>query len=250
MHEFGGTLNDGQYALGGLIQGYVGDYFGTTSGGGTNDSGTIFRITSTGSLTNLYNFGALANDGLNPRTGLLQGSDSYLYGTTYEGGSNYVGTLFKIGPEGGLIYVHDFDSFIGDGIYPEGALVEGYDGNYYGTTYEGGTNYLGVVYKLTYPVPENPNQPNPNEPNPNEPNITVSGNPNGNNPDAANEVIISLASVAGEIIQLQSADSLPASVWSNVPGAAVTNSIGGPLFFTNYISGTVPQQFYRLQITP
>jgi uncharacterized repeat protein (TIGR03803 family) len=239
LHEFGATPTDGQNPLGGIIQGYTGDYFGTTYDGGTDGYGTVFRITSTGSLSNLYSFGAFAYDGQYPRAGLLQGSDSYLYGTTLLGGTNGAGSLFKIGLAGGLIYLHAFDAFIGDGVSPEGALVEGYDGSYYGTTYQGGTNDLGVVYKLTFPVPQNPNQPN----------ISATSISNGN-PSGTNRVVIGLASVAGETYHLQSADSLTAPVWTNVPGGGVSNSIGGPLWLTNLISGTVTQRFYRLQITP
>jgi uncharacterized repeat protein (TIGR03803 family) len=241
LHDFGAITNDGQDPIAGVVEGYDGNYFGTTYGGGTNDDGMVFSITSTGSLTNLYSFGATANDGLYPYVGLLQGSDSYLYGTTYLGGTNGAGALFKIGQAGGLVYLHAFDSFIGDGVYPRGALVEGYDGNYYGTTYEGGTNYLGVVYKLAYPVPSNPNEPG----------ISNPGNPNGNpNPNGTNQVVISLASVAGETFQLQYAGSLSGTTWSNVPDGTADDAIGGPLSFTDFVSSIVPQRFYRLQITP
>jgi uncharacterized repeat protein (TIGR03803 family) len=235
LHQFGATTTDGQNPIGGIIQGYTGDYFGTTYEGGSNGYGTVFRITSAGVLTNLYHFGGPAYDGLNPGAGLLQGSDSYLYGTTYLGGTNGAGSLFKIGAAGGLTYVHAFDAFIGDGVHPEDALVEGYDGNYYGTTYQGGTNGLGVVFKLAYPVSENPNQPN----------ITESGNSS-----ATNDFVFSCSSVAGETYQLQFADALSAAVWSNVSGAARSNAIGGPLFLSNSVSGAVTQRFYRLQITP
>jgi len=88
-------------------------------------------------------------------------------------------------------------------------------------------------------VPQNPNQPN----------ISATGISNGN-PSGTNRVVIDLASVAGETYQLQAADSLTAPVWNNVPGGSVSNCIGGPLWLTNLISGTVPQRFYRLQITP
>jgi uncharacterized repeat protein (TIGR03803 family) len=235
LHQFGDTATDGLNPLGGIIQGYAGDYFGTTYGGGSNGYGTVFRITSAGVLTNLYHFGGPAYDGLNPYTGLLQGSDSYLYGTTLLGGTNGAGSLFKIGPAGGLIYLHAFDAFASDGVHPEGALVEGYDGNYYGTTYSGGTNGFGVVYKLAYPPPQNANKLN----------ITNSGSSG-----ATNHFVLSLAGVAGEIYQLQFANVLPAAVWSNAPSGVVSNAIGGPLSFSNFVSVTVTQRFFRLQITP
>ncbi len=238
LHQFGYTPSDGQHPMGGIVQGYVGDYFGTTTAGGTNSEGTVFRITSAGTLTTLYQFGGLNEDGLTPEAGLMQNSDGYLYGVTFEGGTNGVGTLFKIGPGGGLVYVHDFDAFIGDGLYPNGSPVEGFDGNLYGTATAGGTNSGGTVYTFKFPVPTNPNEPN----------ITETGG--GNNPNGTN-VVFSFSSVAGETYQLQSANALSAStIWSNVPGASVSNAIGGPLSFTNFISGTISQQFYRFAITP
>ena len=201
----------------------------------------MFRITSAGTLTILYQFGATAHDGQTPYSGLVQGSDGYLYGTTLLGGSNGnpgPGTLFKIGPTGGLIYVHSFGG-VGDyGVNPKAAPVEGYDGNYYGTTFSGGTNSLGTVYKLASPVSSNPNEPS----------SFGLGNSNSNGP---NNVILSLSTIAGETYQLQFANSLSAStIWSNVPGSVVSNAIGGPLSFTNFISGIVTQRFYRFDITP
>jgi uncharacterized repeat protein (TIGR03803 family) len=238
LHEFGDTPSDGQNPIGGIVQGYTGDYFGATFNGGSNTYGVVFRITSGGVLTNLYHFGGPAHDGLDPRAGLLQGSDGYLYGTTYEGGTNGSGTLFKIGPTGGLIYLHSFGAFAGDGDYPAASPVEGYDGNYYGVTYQGGTNTgFGMIYKLSYPVPENPNEPN------------ITGNTNGN-PNGTNTVVVGVSSVAGETYQLTFADSLPATVWSNVPGGFVSNAIGGPVLFSNFVSSAVSRRFYRFQITP
>ena len=77
-------------------------------------------------------------------------------------------------------------------------------------------------------------------------NVTLdSGNAGG-----TNHFVLSLASVAGENYQLEFADALPATVWSNVPGGVVSNAIGGPLSFSNFVSVTAPQRFYRLQITP
>ena len=65
-----------------------------------------------------------------------------------------------------------------------------------------------------------------------------------------NTVVIGLPSVAGESYQLKFADVLPATVWSNVPGGFVSNAIGGPLLFSNFVSSAVSQRFYRFLITP
>ena len=244
LHQFGASPQDGRYPIGGIIQGWDGNYYGTTYDGGTNSEGTVFRVTSAGTLTNLYQFGALTYDGLDPNAALLQGSDGYLYGTTYEGGSNAAGTLFRIGLTGGLVYIHDFGAVtvpIGDGVEPASSPVEGYDGNLYGTTFHGGTNELGIIYKFSFPVPPNPNQPT---------GFTQTGNPNGN-PNGTSTVVFGVAAIAGETYQLQFANTLsPSTIWSNVPGVSVTNATGGPLSFTNFITGVVSQQFYRFQITP
>ncbi len=193
--------DEGQTLYGGIIQGYVGDYFGATYAGGTNGLGTVFRITSAGTLTILYQFGATVHDGQSPYSGLVQGSDGYLYGTTLLGGSNGnpgPGTIFKIGPTGGLIYVHSFGG-VGDvGVNPKAAPVEGYDGNYYGTTFQGGTNSFGTVYKLAYPVSTN----NPNEP-------SSFGLAPTAIPTANNTVTLSLSHhCPGETYQLQFANTL------------------------------------------
>jgi uncharacterized repeat protein (TIGR03803 family) len=242
LHQFGANSNDGQYPVAGIIQGWTGNYFGTTFSGGTNGDGTIYSMTSSGVLTYIYNFGNFTFDGLNPRCPLLQGSDSYLYGTTYLGGTNgNAGTLFKIGPTGGIIYLHDFDGFPGDGAFPTAQPVEGSDGDYYGTTYQGGSNQIGIVYKLSAA---------PSMLNPNQPGISDNGISGGNSStNTTNNVVLAFAAVAGETYHLQSTASLYPPVWSNVPGGNVTNAIGGPLLITNLITNTA-QQFYRLQIIP
>jgi uncharacterized repeat protein (TIGR03803 family) len=241
LHQFGSTTEDGENPIGGIVEGYDGNYYGATFDGGTNGQGTVYRITSAGVLTNLYQFGALAYDGLNPRASLVQKSDGYLYGTTFEGGTNgNAGTLYKIGLTGGLTYVHDFDGVPGDGVFLDASPTEGYDGNLYGTTEMGGTNEEGVVYKVSFPMSQNPNQPN----------ITDTGGPD-NGPNSTNNVSFDMRTVAGETYQLQFATALsPSTIWSNVPGGAITNAIGGPLSFTNFVTGIVTQRFYRFQITP
>ena len=67
----------------GLVQGSDGNFYGTTYDGGTNNGyGTVFRISPSGSYTNLYSFASSPNDGVNPVAGLVQGSDGNFYGTT------------------------------------------------------------------------------------------------------------------------------------------------------------------------
>ena len=108
------------------------------------------------SFTSLYSFHVFPN-GENPEAGLVQGSDGNLYGTTSAGGTNghfddhgiFVGgTVFKIGTNGGLTTLHSFTGG-NDGGFPEAGLVQGSDGNLYGTTYYGGTNGAGTVFKIS-----------------------------------------------------------------------------------------------------
>src|SRR5438477_7286143 len=81
-----------------LAQGEDGDIYGATTSGGTNFYGNIFKITPSGTFTNLHNFD-LTHGGY-PQGGLSMGADGNFYGTTYQGGINHFGTVFKITPSG------------------------------------------------------------------------------------------------------------------------------------------------------
>ena len=90
-------------------------------------------------LTTLYSFAG--SDGADPVAGLVQGSDGNFYGTTYGGGANNVGTVFKITPSGTLTTLYSFAG--SDGAIPDAGLVQGSDGNFYGTTSGGGADNVG-----------------------------------------------------------------------------------------------------------
>lgn len=137
-----------------LLQATDGNLYGTTVGGGTYDDGTVFKITPHGTLTTLHSFDF--TDGFLPYAGLVQATDGNFYGTTFGGGSYFYGTVFKITPTGTLSTLYSFCSQSGcaDGAYPEGALVQGADGSFYGTTFKGGTGAscnggCGTVFKIT-----------------------------------------------------------------------------------------------------
>lgn len=132
----------------GLIQGSDGNFYGTTGAGGTNDDGTVFRITPSGTETVLHAFAKTGTDGQTPYAGLIQGSDGNLYGTTYFGGSNGFGTVFKVTLAGTETVLYSFGAG-NDGQHPYAGVIQGSDGNLYGTTYQGGTSGLGTVYKIT-----------------------------------------------------------------------------------------------------
>jgi uncharacterized repeat protein (TIGR03803 family) len=148
LHSFNGS--DGAYPAGGgaLVLGSDGYFYGTTTAGGTNscDCGTVFKMLPTGILIWSYSFTG-SPGGANPYDGLVQGSDSNFYGTTYAGGTNGVGTVFRISPLGSLTNLYTFSG--SDGATPFAGLVQGSDSNFYGTTYTGGTNGLGTVFVIT-----------------------------------------------------------------------------------------------------
>jgi len=157
LYFFGSSTNDGAYPLAGLVQGSDGNFYGTTYYGGTNYVGTVFRISPSGSETVLYQFGGSPTDGYGPQAGLVQGSDGNFYGTTYYGGTNYVGTVFQISPSGAYTNLYSFGSSPTDGYNPQAGLVQGSDGNFYGTTSQGGTNFdlnslaydFGTIFRIS-----------------------------------------------------------------------------------------------------
>lgn len=144
LSSFTGTNGANPYA--GLVQGNDDYFYGTTVNGGTNNLGTVFKINADGALTSLFSFTG-GYDGANPEAGLVQGNDGNFYGTTISGGTNNLGTVFKIGTNGTLTSLYSFTSG-NDGAHPWSVLVEGSDGIFYGTTYAGGTNDLGTVFKI------------------------------------------------------------------------------------------------------
>ena len=149
--EFAGC-QDGDELFAGLLQPVAGDLYGTTQGGGDYSSGTIFKITPSGTLTTLYSFCELAGcpDGAGP--GALIDANGDLYGTTSGGGANGHGTIFKITPSGTLTTLHSFCALANcaDGQGPVGRLVQDTNGDLYGTTAAGGANgNYGTVFRLS-----------------------------------------------------------------------------------------------------
>jgi uncharacterized repeat protein (TIGR03803 family) len=156
IYSFGSQGNDGQEPWSGLVQGAHGDFYGTTSAGGTYGDGTVFKITPAGKLTILHSFcqDRFCTDGQTPFAGLVQGADGSFYGTTIGGGTNHSfdGVVFKITPTGKLTVLYSFCSKMDctDGAFPGAALVLGRDGSFYGTTRVGGNVHdSGTVFKIT-----------------------------------------------------------------------------------------------------
>jgi uncharacterized repeat protein (TIGR03803 family) len=140
------NCTDGEVLTAGVIQGADGNFYGTTEYGGTDNAGTVFKITSSGKLTTLASFDV--TDGEYPYAGLLQATDGNFYGTTWAGGSSDNGTIFKVTSSGTLTTLHSFSG--SDGNYPYVALIQDTNGTFYGTTQYGGAGVgVGTVFSLS-----------------------------------------------------------------------------------------------------
>jgi uncharacterized repeat protein (TIGR03803 family) len=143
LHNFTG-LTDGNMPNGGLTLGADGNFYGTTTAGGTC-CGVIFKMTPTGTLTVLHTFGG--KDGGGPLAAPIQGTDGNFYGTTVGSVEAPNGTIYRMSPAGKLTTIYTFD--ITHGARPYAPLIQGTDGNFYGTTLQGGSNTSGTVFKVT-----------------------------------------------------------------------------------------------------
>jgi uncharacterized repeat protein (TIGR03803 family) len=156
LHDFGGGT-DGIEPTGKLIQASDGNFYGVTTTGGSANGGIVYRMTPAGAETVLHAFGADSRvDGIGP-TGLIQGSDGNLYGTTTGGGVYGWGTVFRMSLAGATTVLYSFSGFDGlpgfaDGAGPTG-LVAASDGSLYGTTMYGGAYNVGAIFALPQVVP-------------------------------------------------------------------------------------------------
>jgi uncharacterized repeat protein (TIGR03803 family) len=190
---------DGSYPHGGVTLGFDGNFYGTTQGGGSHAAGTVFKVTPTGTLTTLWNFANSTDDsapiyttalgqngnmygvsaeqyvgqngaffqvsasgvfkvlrdfnytnGTNPNLP-TQGTDGSFYGSAQGGGDATCkcGVVYRATAAGAITVLHAFKGYPTDGYRPIGILVQGTDGNFYGTTYQGGAHNQGSVFKIT-----------------------------------------------------------------------------------------------------
>src|SRR5580704_12356660 len=154
LTNFNGTNGASPFQT--LTLGKDGNFYGTTEGGGTNGEGTVYKVTTNGTLTSLYSFSPLVSNGsigtndtgAEPNAPLILGMDGNFYGAAGHGGTNGYGTLFKVTTNGTVTAFVTFNKT--NGATPTvGALVQGPDGNFYGGTINGGTNNSGTVFKVT-----------------------------------------------------------------------------------------------------
>jgi len=224
LHSFK-SGSEGANPLGQMLQWTNGLLYGTTYTGGSNNFGTVFKITTGGSLTTLYSF-TNGIDGANPGSGLALGNDGNFYGTTYGGGPYGYGGIYKITPQGALTSLYLFTGG-NDGLSSYAALAQGNDGDFYGTTTQGGgSKDDGVVFKLnaysTAPILAS---------------VTRS----------AGTIAFTWLGLPGQSYQAQYATNLNQTTWSNL-GSAVTatNGIGSQ---TDSAAGST-RRFYRVYLIP
>ena len=158
LHSFSGPP-DGYVPLAGLIKDSDGNLYGTTAYGGLYGFGTIFEVSKTGVETVLYSFSGYPADGANPQAGLVRDAVGNLYGTTQYGGpgpcqdnngnAQGCGTVFVLSNNGAETVLHSFGSETTDGQMPIARLLRDSVGNLYGTTFSGGTQGMGTVFKVT-----------------------------------------------------------------------------------------------------
>jgi len=148
LHSFNGA--DGAHPQSGLVQATGGNFYGTTSDGGANNQGTVFKVDSTGAVTVLHSFNG--TDGAQPSGGLVLAGDGNLYGATQFGGFNLTsffpgeGTAFKITTGGVFTVLHYFGAT--ENAFFPGGLIQGIDGNFYGTTVQGGAQNAGTLFRM------------------------------------------------------------------------------------------------------
>jgi uncharacterized repeat protein (TIGR03803 family) len=125
------------------IEGLDGSFYGTTSDGGEEVFGTVYKMTPAGAVSVLYTFGG----SVRYPYALTLGTDGDFYGTFTGGGTDGYGGIFKITPSGAFTVLYNFDDT--NGASPESKVIQVSDGSFYGTTNDGGSGSAGVVYKLT-----------------------------------------------------------------------------------------------------
>ncbi|MEK8029262.1 choice-of-anchor tandem repeat GloVer-containing protein [Ideonella sp. DXS29W] len=160
LHSFK-FASDGQFPLASLMLASDGKFYGTAYYGGPLNGGTLFRTDTKGNFEVLYAFKHGGPNGAHPTAAVVEGPDGMLYGTTQEGGvgqaplclSNGIsgcGTVFNYSIKSGVLRVlRSFAGQDGDGAFPSEPLTLANDGNFYGTTSQGGASQYGTLFRMT-----------------------------------------------------------------------------------------------------
>jgi uncharacterized protein (TIGR03437 family) len=135
----------------GLLAASDGSLYGQTSSGSANGCGSVFKLSGSGAVTTIYDHPATAYCGVGGGEGsMIQGADGNIYGTYRQGGGPAFGIIFKITPATGtLTTLYTFQGGCTDGAFPDAGLVQGSDGNLYGTTSYGGAYCVGgTIFRI------------------------------------------------------------------------------------------------------
>ena len=143
LHSFSGS--DGSLPGAGLTLATDGSFYGTAETGGTTGNGVLFKITSSGTFSTLYNFTG-GTDGAFPIAPPIQAIDGNFYGTT-AGSTSQNSTVYKLTPAGAFSTVYTFDST--SGYFPQAPLLQATDGTLYATTTTGGSFNCGSIVQIT-----------------------------------------------------------------------------------------------------
>lgn len=148
LHSFGPTNTEGVNGWGPVVLSRDGYLYGCTVNQGPGSGGSIYRVRTNGTdHTVLHTFNRVT-DGAEPTGGLIEGRDGLLYGTTFRGGTEDAGTVFRLAKDGQGFRVLRHFAITNDCRYPQAPLLEGRDGWIYGTSTAGGGHGLGGVFKL------------------------------------------------------------------------------------------------------
>src|SRR5580765_2351766 len=145
LYSFTGGV-DGSEPYASLVRDTQGNLYGITAYGGAYDWGTVFRVSLSGSQKVLYSFTGGA-DGGRPVAALIQDTKGNFYSTTQQGGDYGLGTVFRVSLNGSETVLYSFTGGA-DGAYPAVGLVQDMQGNFYGTTFEGGNYGKGTAFKI------------------------------------------------------------------------------------------------------
>ena len=153
VHSFG-TGTDGAQPIGGVVFDSAGNFYGTTSLGGDTGNGAVFEVKRSGNKwieSVIYSFKG-GTDAFNPVAGVTLGAHGVIYGTTSFGGKDGDGTVYRLQRSGSHWKETILYSFKGgnDGQHPVGGVILDSAGNLYGSTFQGGANGGGTVYRLSH----------------------------------------------------------------------------------------------------
>jgi uncharacterized repeat protein (TIGR03803 family) len=127
LHSFDGGA-EGARPTAALVQSRDGNYYGTTKYGGSAGRGTVFRLTTIGTITTVHSF--QPGEASQP-SGLIEGLDGRFFGSSRAGGTSNHGTVFRIASDGTYTTLHSFPGGAG-GTFPVGGVIQAIDGNFYG----------------------------------------------------------------------------------------------------------------------